>query len=94
MMCACGTRSWSRPKAVGELRSPRRLSGVGSAYVVSSSELERTRVRVTKAIRRTIAAIDEVSPGLGEHLTASVDTGRRCLYRPQDGLPWRVEREP
>jgi hypothetical protein len=67
----------------------------GSAYVVSSSsELERTRVRVTKAIRRTIAAIAEVSPGLGEHLTASVDTGRRCLYRPPDGLRWRVEREP
>ncbi|MFV1989444.1 MAG: hypothetical protein ACC652_01745, partial [Acidimicrobiales bacterium] len=63
----------------------------GSVYVRSSSaELERARVRVTKAIRRSIQLIGEQSPALGTHLETSVETGRRCLYSPPQGAAWEI----
>ena len=65
----------------------------GSRFVPSgSAELERIRVRVTKALKRTIDAISESDAGLGAHLAATVETGRRCVYAPADGDAWQVER--
>jgi hypothetical protein len=65
----------------------------GSKYVGSSSaELERVRVRVTKAIRRSIHLIGDQAPGLGMHLETSVVTGRRCLYSPAQGTAWEIHR--
>ena len=69
----------------------RELAGAG--HVVSTSvELERLRVRVTKAIRRAIDTIADASPGLGAHLRGSVETGRSCTYQPGDGRAWAVVR--
>ena len=58
--------------------------------VAGSAELERSRVRVTKAIRRCITEVGNQSPRLGEHLAESVSTGRSCAYTPADGLGWDV----
>lgn len=65
----------------------------GAVHVRSSSaELERLRVRVTKAIRRAIDQIGDSSPGLGTHLRETVVTGRACSYQPADGRAWVVVR--
>lgn len=65
----------------------------GAAYVVSNSaELERLRVRVTKAIHRAIDQIASASPALATHLRDSVHTGRTCSYQPADGHAWMVTR--
>lgn len=63
----------------------------GAAYFVASSkEVERARVRVTKAIRRTIDRIGSQSAGLGTHLRESITTGRRCSYQPDDDVAWQL----
>jgi hypothetical protein len=65
----------------------------GASYVGSNSaELERLRVRVTKAIRRAIDQVGAASPGLATHLRESVQTGRSCSYQPADGRSWMVIR--
>jgi tetratricopeptide (TPR) repeat protein len=65
----------------------------GASHPASASrEIERARVRVTTAIRRAIASVGDGSPALGEHLSSSVQTGRRCSYQPRDGVAWRIER--
>lgn len=51
-------------------------------YTQTSAELERQRVRVTKAIRRAIDEVGATSPGLGAHLLTSIETGRSCHYQP------------
>lgn len=61
-------------------------------FAAASKEIEKTRVRVTTAIRRTIATIADASPSLGEHLNTSITTGRTCMYQPADGTAWRIER--
>jgi len=55
---------------------------------------ERARVSVTKAIRSTISHLGEQVPELGRHLTATVHTGTRCVYRPDPRAPhrWQTER--
>lgn len=77
-----------------ELDFLRRELGQSRFVASTSAEQERARVRVTKAIRRTLTAIDEASPGLGHHLRDTVSTGARCLYAPGDGVAWQVERAP
>jgi len=69
----------------------REISG-SQHFVSTSAELERARVRVTKAIRRIIDDISDSSAALGGHLRGSVETGRRCTYRPADGAAWSVMR--
>lgn len=58
----------------------------------SSSEDERARVRVTKALRRTIERVNKQSGALGAHLAMSVTTGAQCRYAPSDGERWLVVR--
>lgn len=74
-----------------EVAALRRALAGGAHAPSSSAELERARVRVTKALRRTIAAVEAASPGLGAHLTAAVTTGRTCLYAPVAGEAWTIE---
>ncbi len=57
----------------------------------SSKEVEKARVRVTRAIRRAIAAVSDDAPRLGAHLDSSIETGRQCLYQPVDGCEWRID---
>lgn len=66
------------------------LAGSGRRLPTSAEE-ERSRVRVTKAIRRCIGEIAEQCPPLGEHLRVGVSTGRRCSYVPPDGTRWETE---
>lgn len=74
-----------------EERSRLRLELAGGTYTPTvSKELERTRVRVTKALHREIARIAQQSPDLGRHLSESIETGRHCLYAPADGVGWDV----
>lgn len=67
----------------------RELAGGHHAPSVST-ELERLRVRVTKAIHREVARITAQSPTLGGHLRESIETGRHCVYSPADGQGWDV----
>jgi hypothetical protein len=70
--------------ATGLAGRPRRFTGAD----------ERARVSVTKAIRSAIAHLSAELPELGRHLTATVHTGSRCVYRPDPRLPqrWQTER--
>lgn len=57
-------------------------AGAGSAARDHAREHERARLAVSKAIRRTIAAIARIDAQLGAHFVDSVVTGARCSYRP------------
>jgi predicted ATPase len=52
-----------------------------------ASPAERARVSVTKAIRSAIKAIERESTELGDHLNASIRTGRFCSYAPPGEEP-------
>jgi pimeloyl-ACP methyl ester carboxylesterase len=56
----------------------------------TGSAAERARLNVSRAIRSAIARIGEHAPALAEHLDASVQTGRRCVYRPVSAVSWTV----
>lgn len=81
-----------RDRERAEIESLQRELAADRHRPSSSAELERARVRVTKAIRRAIATVGAEAPALGEHLRSSVETGRRCLYAPADGTAWRIVR--
>ena len=80
------------PHEEAEVDFLRRELAAGSFAASGEPELERARVRVTKAIRRAISAIGDQSPGLRDHLASSVHTGGRCLYAPADGIGWQIVR--
>jgi len=54
-----------------------------------SSDNERARTAVQKAVRRTIDHIEGVDADLGTTLRQSVRTGRTCSYDPTAGAPTR-----
>ena len=58
----------------------------------ASSDAERARINVTRAIRGTIGRISEHDATLGGHLSASMRTGTFCCYEPIPGqaIRWRV----
>jgi hypothetical protein len=66
-----------------------RATGLGGRDRPQGSPSERARVNVTKAIRTAIKQIERQSPALGEHLTASIQTGRFCSYAPPGEAPPR-----
>ena len=53
---------------------------------------ERARVNVTRAIKTSIGRLARHNRLLGEHLAATVVTGRVCVYRPERSrrMQWRV----
>ena len=53
---------------------------------------DRSRSRVSKLLRRTIAQLDDASPTIGRHLAATVSTGHLCSYTPmlQPSLRWQT----
>jgi tetratricopeptide (TPR) repeat protein len=69
----------------------RALAGATHVRAVAP-EVERARVRVTRALHRAVDAVEAGSPGLGRHLRESLRTGRRCGYHPADGVAWTIER--
>jgi hypothetical protein len=84
-------RDWSDPERAarieleiealtGELAS---AVGLGGRDRETASPAERARVSVTKAIQTALRSIGRESPALAEHLAASIQTGRFCLYAPR-----------
>jgi hypothetical protein len=71
----------------------RELAGA-AFFVAVSAEDERSRVRVTKAIKRCIGAVTEQAPDLGAYLDGTVSTGRHCMYAPGDGRAWDMVSAP
>jgi tetratricopeptide (TPR) repeat protein len=61
--------------------------GLGGRASRAGSAAERARVSVTKAIRQAIAQIERAHPGLGEHLRATVRTGRFFVAEGSEGPP-------
>ena len=63
-----------------------------SAFARSTSPTERARVTVTRSIRTTMHRIAVHNPQLGEHLAATIKTGRCCMYMPNARLfvKWEV----
>jgi len=59
----------------------RAASGLGGRIRSFTDDAERARVSVHKALKRALAMIAEVDGALGEHLTARIVTGTRCVYR-------------
>jgi hypothetical protein len=52
-----------------------------------TSDDERARVCATRAIRAALRRIGEHQPVLVEHLNATIHTGARCTYMPDERLP-------
>jgi hypothetical protein len=69
-----------------------RAAGLGGRPRRVSAEDERARVNVTRTPRAAIERISAAAPVAGDHLAASVRTGRACRYQPADGGParWHV----
>jgi tetratricopeptide (TPR) repeat protein len=57
-----------------------RAVGLGGRDRNVGSEMERTRLRVTNAIRFAISRVSALHPVLGRHLQQKVITGNFCLY--------------
>ena len=74
---------------VGQLSSALALGGRDRR---ARSPAERARLNVTRAIKSAITRIDRQDHALAEHLLASVQTGRTCVYRPAASSPvtWKV----
>ena len=63
--------------------------GLGGRDRVATTQAERARVAVTKAIRTAIRHIGEHDPTLGRYLDLTIQTGRFCRYTPPaEQAPW------
>ena len=65
--------------------------GLGGRDRKASSDAERARVSVTRAIRSAVEKLGANDPTLGRHLDVTVKTGTFCSYQPEPGTPaWTV----
>jgi len=88
-------RSWGDPERAARAEAEidaltdelARAAGLGGRDRAAPSPAERARVSVTKAIRNALKTIALHSPALGDHLAASVHTGRFCSYAPPGEAP-------
>jgi tetratricopeptide (TPR) repeat protein len=66
--------------------------GLGGRGRRASSDAERARVNVTKAIKASMARIGKHSPALAHHLASTIRTGTFCSYLPDPRLPavWQL----
>lgn len=66
--------------------------GLGGRRRAMTSDDERARVRVRKAIRTSLRRIEEQAPTLATYLERSIDTGLYCTYRPgpMGRISWRL----
>ena len=87
--------SWSDPERAARAQAEidaltgelARAAGLGSHDRSLATPAERARVSVTKATRTAIRTIARHCPALGDHLAASVHTGRFCSYAPPGQAP-------
>jgi hypothetical protein len=88
-------RSWGDPERAARAEQEMdaltqellRGAGLGGRNRALPSPAERARVSVTKAIRKAVTMIARHCPALGDHLAASVRTGRYCSYAPPGEAP-------
>jgi eukaryotic-like serine/threonine-protein kinase len=88
-------RTWNDPERAAKIEREidvltRELAGalgLGGRDRSLPSVAERARISVTKAIKAALRAIAKESPALGEHLSASIRTGRFCSYAPPGREP-------
>jgi tetratricopeptide (TPR) repeat protein len=88
-------RSWGDPERAARAEQEMdaltqellRGAGLGGRNRTLPSPAERARVSVTKAIRKAVTMIARQCPALGDHLAASVRTGRYCSYAPPGEAP-------
>jgi hypothetical protein len=88
-------RSWSDPERAARAEAEidalttelARAAGLGGRDRTLAMPAERARVSVTKATRSAIRTISRHCPALGDHLAASVRTGRFCSYAPPGEAP-------
>jgi tetratricopeptide (TPR) repeat protein len=68
--------------------------GLGGRDRPQSSNAERARVNVTRAIRTILKRIAQLDPALGQELEVTVRTGTFCVHTPDPRVPvvWRVDR--
>lgn len=66
--------------------------GLGGRDRTASSNAERARISVTRAIRAAVEHLAEQNASLGDHLEATIHTGTFCAYRPDPrvGTPWEL----
>jgi len=64
---------------LGELAA---ATGLGRRARTFTTDHERARLSVSKAIHRALNAVSRADPMIGEHLRRSVRTGAQCSYRP------------
>jgi tetratricopeptide (TPR) repeat protein/energy-coupling factor transporter ATP-binding protein EcfA2 len=88
-------RTWSDPERAATAQAEidalttelARSAGLDGRHRALATPAERARVSVTKATRTAIRTIGRHCPALGEHLTASIHTGRFCSYAPPGETP-------
>jgi hypothetical protein len=88
-------RSWGDPERAARAEQEMealtqellRGVGLGGRDRALPSPAERARVSVTKAIKKAVRTIARHCPALGDHLAASVRTGRYCSYAPPGEAP-------
>jgi hypothetical protein len=64
-----------------------RAVGVGGRDRRAAAHAERARLNATRAIRAAVANLARANPPLGQHLAATVRTGRYCAYAPDPRAP-------
>jgi pimeloyl-ACP methyl ester carboxylesterase len=69
-------------------------TGLGGRRRPLDDPAERARKAVRARIRDGIAKVREVHPELGEHLEASIETGRICRYAPARETIWTTHAAP
>lgn len=74
----------------------RSVTGLDGRPRRASDAAERARMRVSRALRRTIDRIRAADPELGDELDRTVRTGHRCSYSPDPRRPrtWSVTPDP
>jgi non-specific serine/threonine protein kinase len=74
------------------LQELRRAIGKHGRIRRASSDAERARVNVSRALKGTIEKLSRLDPTLGHHLRSTINTGRCCSYTPELDIvsPWAV----
>ncbi|HEV2785563.1 MAG TPA: hypothetical protein VGV67_04185, partial [Solirubrobacteraceae bacterium] len=87
-------RSFNDPERVAGTRA--QLDEIARSLTAAdaggSTQGERARVNVTRAIKAALARISEHEPELGRMLRGTIRTGASCVYEPDPGAPleWEV----
>jgi hypothetical protein len=69
-----------------------RAVGLGGRDRRAACHAERARLNATRAIRTAMAHLARAHPALGQHLAATIRTGRYCSYTPDPRAPITWER--